>query len=188
MLRAIAAYGAVAAVAAALLWSFFSEMVPAARRERAGACLALDALEEGRPAPAFDLKDRAGRAHRLADYRGHVVLLNFWATWCPPCVEEAPSLEAFARVVDGKGVAALAVSVDDGWPDIARFVDGGGFGTAEPRLTLLLDTPRRVAHGYGTTKFPETYLIDREGRIAYRFINKRDWSSAEAQACVASLL
>jgi peroxiredoxin len=187
-IRAWLAYGVVVGLAAALGWRFFSELGPAARRERAGACMALQGIEDGRPAPAFALEDDKGKTHRLSDYAGNLVLLNFWATWCPPCVEEAPSLEALARAVDGLGVATLAISVDDDWNAIRRFVADGGFGTASPRLTVLLDAPRSVAGALGTTKFPETYLVDRGGKVVYRFVNQRDWSGADAQACIRSLL
>ena len=188
LLRGLVAYGVVAVLGGAMCWHFFSELGAASRRERAGPCLALQGAEDGRPAPPFELIDSKGRTHRLSDYAGHVVLLNFWATWCPPCVEEAPALEALARAVEGLGVAALAVSVDDGWEVVRRFVAGGGFGIETPKLTLLLDTGRTVATGLGTTKFPETYLVDRDGRIVYRFVNKRDWSGPDAQACIRSLL
>lgn len=187
-LSALLAYALILAVGAALCWHFFAALPEAARRERAGPCLALEAVEDRRAAPGFALSDRKGRTHKLSDYRGHLVMLNFWATWCPPCVEEAPALEALARAFEGRGLAVLAVSVDDGWEEVDGFVGGGGFGTETPKLTVLLDTPRKVTQGFGTSKFPETYLVDREGRVLYRFINKRDWSGALAQACVASLL
>jgi len=178
----------VAAVAVWLGFRFFSALPDVARRQRAEPCLALEATVENRPAPPFELSDQAGRKHRLSDYRGRVVLLNFWATWCPPCVEEAPALEALAHAVSGPDIATIAVSVDEGWEDVKEFVEAQGFGTKTPKLTLLLDVPRKVAGSYGTTKFPETYVVDRDGQLLYRFVNKRDWSSEAAQACLRSLL
>ncbi len=130
-------------------------------------------------APDFDLVDRAGKSWSLAKLRGQPVLVSFWATWCPPCVEEIPSLEALAKRLKGKATI-LAVSVDEDWAAVDKFFPQG---TA---LTVLLDPEREVAARYGTSKFPETFLVDREGRVRHAFINKRDWSPSEAEACLTS--
>jgi peroxiredoxin len=155
-------------------------------RTRDGACVALqpdplpEVIKNGVP-PDFQLPDASGRMVSLAQQRGHAVLLNFWATWCPPCVDEVPSLEDLARRLDGTDMRMLAVSVDDDWNKIRQFFAKGS------QMGVLLDTSHDVPKKFGTEKFPETFLIDAAGRIRYYFINKRDWSRPEAVACLESL-
>ena len=117
----------------------------------------------------------------MSAQRGHPVLLNFWATWCPPCVDEVPSLEDLARKLDGTDLRMLAVSVDDDWGAIRRFFPKGS------AIGVLLDTSHDIPKKFGTEKFPESFLIDAAGRVRYYFINKRDWSRPEAVACLESL-
>jgi peroxiredoxin len=155
-------------------------------RTRAGACTALKpdplpAVLTGGAVPDFQLPDAAGGVVSLSGQRGHPVLLNFWATWCPPCVEEVPSLEELARRIDGTDLRMLAVSVDDDWGAIRRFfVKGSSIG-------VLLDASHEIPRKFGTEKYPESFLIDAAGRVRYYFINKRDWSRPEAVACLESL-
>jgi len=155
-------------------------------RTRGGACLALtpDPLPEflrNGPTPDFQLPDAAGHTVSLRGQLGHPVLLNFWATWCPPCVEEVPSLEDFARKIDGTDLRFLAVSVDDDWGTIRRFFIKG------TQIGVLLDASHAVPKTFGTEQYPESFLIDAAGRVRYYFINKRDWSRPEAVACLESL-
>ena len=174
-------FAIVAAATMVVSLRYFAGMAVTAGRVRDSACAALspDPLypQLRGMAPDFDLVDKAGRHWSLAKLRGQPVLVSFWATWCPPCVEEMPSLEALARRLDGKATV-LAISVDEDWAAIDKFFPQG---TA---LTVLLDPGRDVPSRYGTSKFPETFLIDKDGRVRHAFINKRDWSVAEAAACV----
>jgi len=155
-------------------------------RTRDGACVAMqpdplpDFLRSG-PTPDFQLPDAAGRTVSLSGQKGHAVMLNFWATWCPPCVDEVPSLEDLARRLDGSDMRLLAVSVDDDWDKIRSFFAKGS------KMGVLLDTSHDVPKKFGTEKFPETFLIDAAGRVRYYFINKRDWARPEAVACLESL-
>ena len=155
-------------------------------RTRDGACIALapdplpDFLRNG-PPPDFQLPDAAGPTVSLSQQRGHPVMLNFWATWCPPCVEEVPALEDLARRLDGTDMRMLAVSVDDDWAKIRRFFAKGS------DIGVLLDVSHDMPKKFGTEKYPETFLIDAAGRVRYYFINKRDWSRPEAVACLESL-
>jgi len=155
-------------------------------RTRDGACVALqpdpvpDFLKNG-ATPDFQLPDATGHTVSLSQQRGHPVFLNFWATWCPPCVDEVPSLEDLARRLKGSDMRMLAVSVDDDWDKIRRFFAKGS------DIGVLLDTSHDVPKKFGTEKFPETFLIDAAGRVRYYFINKRDWSRPEAVACLESL-
>jgi thiol-disulfide isomerase/thioredoxin len=103
----------------------------------------------------------------LASLRGKVVLVNFWATWCLPCLQEMPSLEKFARTYD---VEVLAVSVDDGWEPVDKFL---GKNTS---FRVALDLGAKVSQIYGTTQFPESYLVDRGGKARLKFIGPRNWA------------
>jgi peroxiredoxin len=131
-------------------------------------------------APDFELADIAGKRWSLHALRGRPVLVSFWATWCPPCVEEMPSLEMLARRL-GDRAAVLAVSVDDTWDAIRSFFPNG------TPLTVLLDPTREVPAGFGTSQFPESFLIDPSGHVRHAFINQRDWSVPEAAACIEDL-
>jgi peroxiredoxin len=174
------------AVALALLLVYLAPGVtpPTVQDESAqsGDDAATDAAYTGKTAPLhFTLKDMNGVEVKLNSFKGKVILLNFWATWCPPCVDEVPSLEDLARRLKGSDMRMLAVSVDDDWDKIRRyFAKGSDIG-------VVLDTSHDVPKKFGTEKFPETFLIDAAGRVRYYFINKRDWSRPEAVACLESL-
>ncbi|HEX3695990.1 MAG TPA: TlpA disulfide reductase family protein [Polyangia bacterium] len=155
-------------------------------RTRANACRGLNpdpvpVALLNREAPDFELPDASGKLVSLRSQRGHPVLVNFWATWCPPCIEEMPSMEELARTIENTDIRMMAVSVDDGWEPIRRFF------TAGTKMGVLLDLSKEVPKKYGTEKYPETYLIDASGKVRHYFINKRDWSKPEALACLESL-
>ena len=174
--------GAIAVVA----MQFFAATGEALARTRAAACRALapdpipPSLQNGE-APDFELADATGQKISLRSQRGHPVFLNFWATWCPPCTEEMPSMETLAAGLEGSDIRTLAVSVDEDWTPIRNFFTRG------TRLGVLLDPSREIPKRYTTEKFPETFLIDAKGRVRHYFINKRDWSKPEAIACLESL-
>ena len=130
-------------------------------------------IHEGDRAPAFSLQALDGRTVSLEDFRGKVVMVHFWATWCPPCVEEIPTLEQLYRSARSTDFEILAVSVDEGGAGaVAEFMRRNGLS-----LPALLDSGRSVAGLYGTFKFPETYIIDRLGIVKYKAIGPRDWTS-----------
>lgn len=134
-------------------------------------------------APSFTLGDYAGQPLQLEALRGNVVVLNLWATWCPPCVAEMASLEALVRDMTNKRlpVRTLAVSVDEDWNTVRQF-----FAKGTP-LQVLLDKERRVPEAYGTSKFPETFIIDKQGQIRYLVVSDRDWSRPEFATCLQRL-
>ena len=166
--------------------SFVSGARDTLARTRDGTCVALEpdplpeVLRNG-PPPDFQLPDASGQMVSLSQQHGHPVFLNFWATWCPPCVDEVPAIEDLARRLKGTGMRMLAVSVDDDWDKIRRFFAKGS------DIGVLLDTSHDIPKKFGTEKYPETFLIDSAGRVRYYFINKRDWSRPEAIACLESL-
>jgi peroxiredoxin len=126
----------------------------------------------GQPVPDFSLPDLEGRIHRLSELRGKVVVLNFWATWCPPCVDEMPSLERLNDSLQSKGVEVVAVSVDERFSDIGEFVE-----KYRVSFTVLHDDGKKVSRSYQTFKYPETYIVDREGRLRSKVVGPRDWSA-----------
>lgn len=102
------------------------------------------------------------------------MVLNFWATWCPPCVEEMPSLVEMQRRMKDKGITVLAVSVDVDEKAYHQFLKDHGVD-----LTTVRDPSQKSANLYGTFKFPETYVIDREGKMRRKFIGAVEWTSPE---------
>jgi thiol-disulfide isomerase/thioredoxin len=147
----------------------------------------LDGQWVDRPAPELELRDLQGRPHRLADYRGKVVFLNFWASYCAPCREEMPSMERLVRDYDEQGLVMVAVSYDRKPAEIRRFLDTflPGQRTA---MTVLSDPAGESGHAFGTELIPETYIIDRRGRIVARFVNAYDWTRPEVRELIERLL
>lgn len=135
-------------------------------------------------APDFAVPDLSGQAVRLSALRGKVVLVNLWTTWCPPCREEMPSMERLYRQLGPKGLVLLAVSQDDGGRAVVEpFVKGMGL-----TFPVLVDPEHQVGSAYGVWGYPETFVIDREGRIAERVIGPRAWDSPEQIAALERLL
>jgi peroxiredoxin len=188
---------AVAAAVALLLVVLFALALPDAIRraqsgERAARTAACDALgpTEGNvklgrlpvKAPDFTLKDWSGRETSLSQLRGNVVLVNFWATWCSTCVVEVPSMERLVGRMKGKPFRLLAVSVDDDWQTVRKYFDKG------TPLEVLLDKERSVPGRWGTEKFPESFLIDKDGTIRYYVVSNRDWDTGTVEACLKSMM
>lgn len=130
--------------------------------------------------PAFEVPDLAGKPVSLQQFRGKPVLVSFFATWCPPCVEEMPSLELLASRL-GDQAKVLVVSVDE---DEAAWKAFFAKGT---NTVVTRDESRAVPGKFGTTKFPESFLLDKDGRVRHAFINKRDWSIPQAVACITGV-
>jgi peroxiredoxin len=129
------------------------------------------AVEVGDEAPEFSLASDAGRTVELKEFRGRFVVLNFWATWCPPCVEEMPSLDRFHQQFSSRGVVVLGVSVDQDVNAYQQFLKKAGV-----TFLTLRDPERKVSRLYGTYKYPETYFIDRQGKIVQKIIGQADWT------------
>jgi cytochrome c biogenesis protein CcmG/thiol:disulfide interchange protein DsbE len=127
----------------------------------------------GSNAPDFTVQD-AERTVKLSDFRGQVVVLNFWATWCPPCVEEMPSLVEMQRRMKAKGVTVVAVSMDVDQNAYRQFLKDHNVN-----LLTVRDPGQKSNNLYGTFKFPETYVIDRNGVMRRKFIGAVDWTEPE---------
>jgi peroxiredoxin len=147
---------------------------------------ALGIHRPGKPsaAPDFTLTTLEGQPTQLRDFRGKLVLLNFWATWCAPCLHEMPSMERLYQTFKQTEFVLLAVSMDRQGDDVARpFVD-----TLQLTFPVLLDPVSEVGRHYGVRGLPTTYLIAPDGRLIGAVIGARDWSRTEAKALIAGLL
>jgi peroxiredoxin len=127
-----------------------------------------------------------GKPMHLSDLRGHVVVLNFWASWCQPCVDEAASLNALQQRISSMGGTVLGVDPDvNGENETAyeKFLKDNGIV-----YPTYLDTSQQIAASYGTTMYPETYIISPDGKLDRKIIGPQDWSSPEMVSYIASLV
>ena len=123
-------------------------------------------------ASEFVLKDIDGKEYRLSQYRGKVVVVNFWATWCPPCREEMPSMERAYEKLKKSGILILAINIGEDEDAIFKFT--ADYPVSFP---LLMDQDSRVINQWPVTALPTTYVVDPEGRIVYRAIGSREWDN-----------
>lgn len=141
----------------------------------------------GSRAPDFTARtvDGSNRVRTLADYKGKVVVLNVWATWCKPCIYEMPSFERLHRQVADTSLAVVAVSIDDlvGADSVFRFARSLGV-----TFDILLDSTHAVDRAYQVTGYPETFVIARDGTIRKKWIGPLDWSSPANVKLVRDLL
>ncbi|HUB01410.1 MAG TPA: TlpA disulfide reductase family protein [Terriglobales bacterium] len=127
----------------------------------------------GSVAPDFTVKD-SDHTVSLSQFRGQVVVLNFWATWCPPCIEETPALVRMQSMMKDKGVVVLAVSIDADDAAYHKFLKDYNVN-----MVTVRDESRKASNLYGTFGWPETYIIDRKGVIRRKFIGAVNWTSPE---------
>jgi thiol-disulfide isomerase/thioredoxin len=134
-------------------------------------------------APALKLADLEGRRHDLAAYRGKVVLINFWATWCEPCRDEMPSIERLRASLDGRPFAVLAVNLAEPESRIRKFLD-----TVPLRFTVLLDRDGQAARAWQAKLLPATYIVGPDGAIRFRHLGELDWSRADVREAIVKLM
>ena len=137
----------------------------------------------GASAPVLELPGVDGRIHRLAAYRGKVVLVNFWASWCEPCREEMPSIESLRRSLNGEPFVVLAVNVGEGAQSVRRFADSVQLGAV-----LLIDRNGATARAWGARALPSTFIVGPEGTIRYRYVGALDWSSPAVRDVIKRLI
>ena len=138
---------------------------------------------DGGALPAFELEDLEGRTHRLADYRGKVVLVTFWATWCEPCRAEMPSLDRLRASLAGKPFEVLAINLAEPLSRIEKFT-----AAVPVKFPLLRDRDGAVGKAWRARLLPASFLIGRDGRIRYIAYGELDWTSDAARARVNELL
>ena len=163
-------YGLVALMAVVLVWVVYGTLEP-------------PVVNAGDKAPNFSVLTDRGRTITLEDFGGKLLVLNFWASWCAPCVQEAPSLNAFQRQFAGKGVVVLGVSIDTNEKQYKRFLDNFhiNFDTAR-------DPDATISSRYGTFEIPETYIIDSSGKVVEKIISNKDWTDPEFVAHIQKML
>src|ERR1043166_5242515 len=128
-----------------------------------------------------------GKPLHLSDYRGKVVVLNFWASYCQPCVEEAPSLNNLQRYLETRGGTILGVSLDPEPTGYEKFLKNFAVPYPTWRDSNLQDGKSKIALDYGTSLIPETYVIDRRGKIARKLVSAQQWDSPESLADFCSI-
>lgn len=135
----------------------------------------------GSPAKEFTVTD-SDHSVSLNQYRGQVVLVNFWATWCPPCVEELPSLMTLQERMKGRGIAVVGVSIDVDGDAYHRFLKLHNIN-----FVTVRDPEQKVAAMYGTSGWPETYIIDRQGVLRRKFVGPVDWNAPDVVAFLSRM-
>jgi peroxiredoxin len=135
----------------------------------------------GDTAPGFTIATDNGRSVSVPDFGGKLLVLNFWATWCPPCVSETPSLNQFTREFSGKGVVVLGISVDR---------DEKAYRAFLRKYTPAFLTARdlKIHEDYGTYMYPETYIINAQGKVLLKLAEPADWMDAKMTSYIGSLL
>ena len=124
-----------------------------------------------------------GKPGHLTDLKGKVVILNFWATWCPPCIEETPALNRLQKYVESRNALVLGVSIDEDPAAYEKFLKD--YGIAFPTFR---EPTRKLALDYGTPVFPDTYVIDRHGKILRKFFGPQQWDSPDMLAYFDAVL
>lgn len=138
-----------------------------------------------RPAPEFALSSLEGRTVRLSDFRGKVVVLNFWATWCPPCRREMPSMERLSQQLQGEPFVVLAIDQQETPDDVFVFT---GQLDPTPHFPILLDRNSAVAPAWGVLGLPTSFIVDKNGRIAYRAMGGREFDHPDIVRTIRELL
>lgn len=140
------------------------------------------AITEGSLLPDWSFLDARGQSHQFNEFQGQVLLINFWATWCPPCREELPSLDTLAKTLDGTPVVFLTFSADDSWNPVQDLLSRQGY-----QLPVYADFQRKLARQFGTFKFPETYIADKSGVVRLKVIGAANWMAPEMIAFIRKL-
>lgn len=145
----------------------------------------LTVIAQPQPAPALILADMDGKMHDLADLKGKVVVVNFWATWCPPCRREMPSLERLKQRLQSRGLAVLAVDVGEDADSVFAFT-----GQLEPAPTfpLLLDRDSRAMQRWKVKGLPTTFVVDATGKVVFRAVGGREFEHDEVVGQLLPLL
>ncbi len=140
-------------------------------------------VNQGDQATAFTVTANDGKQYSLKDFHGKVLVLNFWASWCKPCVDEMPSLNRFASEMKKNGVTVLGISVDHDEAKYKKFLKAANIG-----FPVFHDPKAEISSSYGTYKYPETYIIDKSGKVVEKIIGEKMWLDPEVIANVKRYL
>lgn len=173
----------IAMTAFVLIWQRYYEFLNRGRSAPESAQILNKIEAEG--APSFSLKDLEGREVSLEQFRGKIVIINFWASWCEPCVAEFPSLMKLIAEYKGE-IVLLAISADYELKDIKTFLKA--FKVKDPNIYVMWDQDQAVAKKYGTFKLPESYIIGRKGELIRKVTGVDDWATPDAFAYFAEIL
>ena len=134
-------------------------------------------------APDISIKDFDGKSIKLSDYKGKPVVINFWATWCPPCRKELPSMNRAWEALEKEGVQMLAVNMSEPAVTIKKFIE------KQPiNFKILLDETGYFSQKWQVTGLPTTYIVDRKGEIIYKAVGEREWDNPEILATIKQLI
>jgi thiol-disulfide isomerase/thioredoxin len=133
--------------------------------------------------PPLELKDLAGKTHTLADYRGRAVLINFWATWCPPCRDEMPSLQTLHERLAPRGLTVLGVNYGEMPARIETFLKSVSIG-----FPILRDPRHEAITAWRVRTLPASFLVAPDGQIRYRVVGELDWAADDVVTRVRGLL
>ena len=136
-------------------------------------------------APGFTLEDMDEEKHSLKDFHGKVILLNFWATWCPPCRREMPSMERLYQKFNGENFTVIAINQMEDGDHVFAYT---GQLDVDPTFTILFDKDSKVSNNYRVSGLPTTYLIDKQGNIRYRAIGGREFDHPEVEKQILQLM
>lgn len=133
----------------------------------------------------FELPNMDEENIKLSDYRGQVVLLNFWATWCPPCIREMPSMEKLHQMIDAKNFKVIAINQMEEIDDVFAFT---GQLEVDPTFEILFDETSKVSKDYAVKGLPTTYLIDKQGNVRYRAVGGREFNHPDVVKTINQLI
>jgi len=173
-------------IGGALVFGFASSLWPALERQGEAACRPLEPTMRSDMAPTWEVQDLDGKAVKLEDFRGKFVVLNFWATWCEPCIGEWPQIDRLAeRFADRDDVVVVAISIDKAREDITPFLER--MALSKTQTVVLWDPEQSINKAYGSEKIPDTFFIGRSGELVHQYVNIRDWGKPAAYRCVSSM-
>ncbi|MCA9688083.1 MAG: redoxin domain-containing protein [Myxococcales bacterium] len=184
----VSAVGLLATIglSAILVFAFGLSLRGAVSTQRASPCRPLRPELRGGIAPDFSVETLDGRTLTRDDLRGKFVILNFWATWCEPCITEWPQLARLAeRFADRDDVMVLAISQDDSKDEIQAFLERMSLTGTD--VVVAWDSSKQVAKAFGTDKLPDTYFVGRDSALVGAFVNVRDWGRPSAYRCVETM-
>jgi cytochrome c biogenesis protein CcmG, thiol:disulfide interchange protein DsbE len=139
--------------------------------------------KEGDDAPEFSILTDSGVTVSTSNFGGKVLVLNFWATWCPPCIDEMPSLSQLHQQMNDQGVVVLGISVDEDPIAYQNFVTNHGVSFLTAR-----DPAAKISADYGTFRYPETYIITADGKVAQKVVGQANWTDPQMIGYIKSLL